>query len=103
MGNQKRRSNGHLHHAQIQHRDDVRGLCQVVRAVLSKVPGVQDVSIDVHKKLVVVTGTTSADDLLAAIKKTGKATALPLSPKRHFWGGHWPLQRKTTSKRFSTK
>ena len=33
-------------------------------------------SIDVPKKLVVVTGTTSADDLLAAIKKTGKATAL---------------------------
>lgn len=46
------------------------------RAVLSKVPGVSDVQIDVQKKQVLVTGSASTDDMLAAIKKTGKKTTL---------------------------
>jgi hypothetical protein len=37
---------------------------------------VEEVNIDVAKKQVVVKGTASSDDLLAAIKKTGKETSL---------------------------
>ena len=38
--------------------------------------GVEEVNIDVAKKQVLVKGTASSDDLLAAIKKTGKETTL---------------------------
>jgi len=52
------------------------GCANAVRGVLSKTPGVTDIQIDVPTKTVVVTATASAAEVEAAIKKTGKATAL---------------------------
>lgn len=38
--------------------------------------GVEQIDIDVPSKKVVVKGTASSDEILAAIKKTGKETTL---------------------------
>ncbi|ELR24063.1 copper chaperone Atox1, putative [Acanthamoeba castellanii str. Neff] len=52
------------------------GCAKAVRTLVGKVPGVEEVNIDVAKKQVLVKGTASSDALLAAIKKTGKETTL---------------------------
>ncbi len=52
------------------------GCARAVRNMLGKVQGVQDIQIDVPTKKVTVTGSASTDDMLAAIKKTGKETSL---------------------------
>jgi len=49
------------------------GCERVVRAVLTKTPGVQTVNIDLPLKKVEVTGTASEDAVKAALVKSGKA------------------------------
>jgi copper chaperone len=51
------------------------GCSRAVETMVKKVAGVESVETDVEKKYVKVTGTASRDDILKAIKKTGKAVS----------------------------
>jgi copper chaperone CopZ len=52
------------------------GCARAVTGALKKVKGVTDVKCDVQQKKVTVTGTASTEDMLNAIKKTGKTVSV---------------------------
>lgn len=52
------------------------GCEKAVRAVLSHVPGISNVTIDLSTKLVTMTGTATAEQCKAALSKTGKSVEL---------------------------
>jgi len=48
------------------------GCKRAVNALVSKVPGVEKLEIDLPNQLVVVEGTAKQEEIESAIKKTGK-------------------------------
>ncbi|ORX78950.1 hypothetical protein K493DRAFT_362794 [Basidiobolus meristosporus CBS 931.73] len=51
------------------------GCSGAVNRVLKKLAGVEEVDISLEDQTVVVKGTASQEDILTAIKKTGKAVS----------------------------
>ncbi|XP_071487255.1 copper transport protein ATOX1-like [Diadema antillarum] len=50
------------------------GCSSAVERVLGRMEGIQDKKIDLEKQRVIVETTLPSDEVLAALKKTGKAT-----------------------------